>query len=294
MLEEPSSAVVHFYRAIVMHADVWRERLDATTNWAVVITIGVVSFAFSRPETPPYVLLFLIAASWLFLIMESRRYQIYDLWRRRIRSINQYIIAPSIAPEEAPEEEEIQRGLSALARDLGRAVPHLPFVDAVGYRIRRNYGFIFLFAVGAWVLKLILHPEEAASLAEVVARAELAAIPGAVVLTIVGILSLVVLFLGLRAPSEQMISWRRIPSPLSRLRQGAIFSDKLREYEAADSYERPGPSAAHSLEEFFSSAEVEVTSDDEHTDEPRDDDAVKKDTKKGPPPDDTPPDEEPS
>ena len=302
-MKEPSSAVVHFYRAIVMHADVWRERLDATTNWAVVTTIGVISFAFSRPDTPHFVLLFLIAASWLFLIMETRRYQVYDLWRRRIRSINQFIIAPRISSKNAPPQEEIDRGLTALALDLGRAVPHLRFVDALGYRIRRNYGFIFLFTVGSWILKLILHPGEPTSFSEVVSHAELAAIPGSVVVSIVAILSLIVLFLALRAPSEQMISWRRLPSPLSRMRTGSAFAEKLLEEESKESFVRPGPSAPRPLEEFFPPDEVETTDvGDDSTasgdsaalaDEPGDaggDETQKKD----PPSDDESSDDEPS
>ena len=31
---------VHFYRAVVSHMDVWRQRMDATTNWAAAMTSG--------------------------------------------------------------------------------------------------------------------------------------------------------------------------------------------------------------------------------------------------------------
>ncbi len=249
-LPEPSSAVVHFYRAIVMHADVWRERLDATTNWAVVITIGVISFAFSRPETPHFVLLFLAVSSSLFLVMESRRYQIYDLWRRRIRSLNQYVIAPQIAPDEAPDDGDIAQGRAALAHDLGRAVPHLRFLDAIGYRLRRNYGFLYLFTVACWLLKVYLHPEQVDSLAHFIERAQIAHLSGALVLSIVGLISLLVLFLALRAPSEQMLSWRRLPSPLSRLKGGALFRDDLADDQRARPFERPGPLGPRPMEEF--------------------------------------------
>ncbi len=239
-MNEVSSAVVHFYRAIVMHADVWRERLDATTNWAVVTTIGVISFAFARPQAPHFILLLLISACGLFLIMESRRYQTYDLWRRRIRSINKYIIAPRIAPDTAPSDSETQRELASLAEDLGRAVPHLRFIDAVGYRLRRNYGYIYLFAVGSWAIKLYLHPAEATTAAELVSRAEIAMIPGTFVLGFVSLCSVLILFLALRAPSEQMLSWRRLPSPLIRLRKGTIFPQTVAEEEEERDAMRPG------------------------------------------------------
>ena len=289
-MDEPSSAIVHFYRAIVLHADVWRERLDATTNWAVVTTIGVISFSFSSPDSPHFILLFLISASLLFLFMESRRYQVYDLWRRRIRSINQYIVAPRLARDEAPSDEEIDKGLAALARDLGRAVPHLRFLDAAGYRIRRNYGFIFVFTVASWFLKLYLHPQEPSSTAEFVERAGVGAITGSSVIIIVAILSMFILFLALRAPSEQMVSWRRLPSPLNRLKRGSLFpSPTSDEDEQKDPFIRPGPRAPRPLAEFVVDESEELgNSDDDSSDEPveSDESGGETDNKKPPATDD--------
>ena len=101
MTGRPSDQVlVHFYRAVVMHMDVWRQRMDATTNWAAATTAGMVTFAFGDPRAPHVVLLLAIAFDVIFLLMESRRYQIYDLWRRRFRTLNQYLIAPVLAPGE--------------------------------------------------------------------------------------------------------------------------------------------------------------------------------------------------
>ena len=232
-----------------MHGDVWRERLDATTNWAVVTTIGVISFAFTRPDAPHFILLFLISADALFLIMESRRYQTYDLWRRRIRSINKYVIAPQLSPENAPPKAEVEQELSALAMDLGRAVPHLPFLDALGYRLRRNYGYIYIFTVGSWVIKLFLHPEEATTARTMVERADVGMIPGSFVLVFVALASLLILFTALRAPSEQMMRWRRVPSPLKRLQTGALFPRVMTEEEEERQSLRPGALAPRPLSE---------------------------------------------
>ncbi len=230
-MKETPSAVVHFYRAIVMHGDVWRQRLDATTNWAVVTTVGVISFAFTRPGAPHFILLLLIFASGLFLLMESRRYQIYDLWRRRIRVLNQYMVAPQLAPQIAADDEEIEDELAELARDLGRAVPHLRFIDAMGYRMRRNYGYIFTFIVGSWVLKLFLHPVGADSSAVLLERAAIGAIPGTAVIGFAFAFMSLVIFLALRAPSEQMVRWRQLPSPLDRLAKRSIFLRTMTEEE---------------------------------------------------------------
>ncbi len=218
-----TTVVVHFYRAIVMHADVWRQRLDATTNWAVVTNVGVISFSFTRPDSPHFLLLLLIMASCLFLVMESRRYQIYDLWRRRIRIVHRFVVAPNLSEASSPSQEKIDEELDHLARDLGRMVPHLSFIDALGYRIRRNYGYLFIFSVSSWALKLFLHPQEARSTTEVLARAELGMITGTTVVILVILASALILFLAMRAPSEQMMRWRELPSPWRRFVARFLF-----------------------------------------------------------------------
>ena len=228
---EPSTAIVHFYRAIVMHADVWRQRLDATTNWAVVTNVGVISFSFTRPDSPHFLLLILNAASFLFLLMESRRYQLYDIWRRRIRTMNRFVIAPELSPGFGPSQEKINQELEALANELGHVTPCLSFLDAMGYRIRRNYGYLFLFSIGSWVLKLFLHPDEAPNLAMILDRAAIGGIHGFGVLIMVFIGSLFILFLAMRAPSEQMVAWQQLPSPLARFQQRFLLRPPTEEEE---------------------------------------------------------------
>ncbi len=215
-MKEVPNAIVHFYRASVMHADVWRQRLDATTNWAVVSTAAIVTFAFSAPENPHFILLLALAFSTFFLIMESRRYQMFDLYRHRVRMLNRYIIAPALSPSTAPEEEEIETELTALAEELGSTVPHLSLVDSMGYRLRRNYGLLFGAVFGTWLLKLWYHPSPAHSGAAYVARARIGMAPGLGVLIGAGILVLILIFLAVRARTERMEEWRELPSPLRR------------------------------------------------------------------------------
>ena len=47
---EFNTAMVHYYRAEVQRSNVWRQRLDTTTNWAVVATGAAISFALSSPN----------------------------------------------------------------------------------------------------------------------------------------------------------------------------------------------------------------------------------------------------
>src|SRR6266496_268756 len=44
------TAMTHLFRAEIHRAGVWRQRLDTTTNWAVVSTGATLSIAFSQPD----------------------------------------------------------------------------------------------------------------------------------------------------------------------------------------------------------------------------------------------------
>lgn len=207
---------VHFYRAVVSHMDVWRQRMDATTNWAAATTAAMVTFSFGSVQSPHFVLLLALGFSFVFLLMESRRYQIFDLWRRRFRLLNRYVVAPVLRGTPGPDPVEQREALARVADDLGRMVPHLSLAQAMGYRIRRNYAYLFGVALAAWLLKLEVHPSSAESVEEIVRRASVGVIPGGVVMGSVALVALVTLLLALRAPSERMLNWAPIPSPLDR------------------------------------------------------------------------------
>lgn len=231
-MRDVPNTIVHFYRATVMHADVWRRRLDVTTNWAVVSTAAIVTFAFSDPDHPHFILPLSIVFAAFFLVMESRRYQAFNLWRQRVEMLNRYIVAPALAPKSAPPPDEIESELAALAAELGSNVPHLSLVDALGYRLRRNYALLFA-AVGAtWVLKLWYHPTPAASFSELIDRAALGGMSGGAVTSIFGGMLGFSMFLAARARTEKMQDWTELPSPLrralasdSRERETSLVSD---------------------------------------------------------------------
>lgn len=207
---------VHFYRAVVAHMDVWRQRMDATTNWAAATTAAMVTFSFGSVDSPHFVLLLAVGFNSVFLLMESRRYQTFDLWRRRFRLLNRYMIAPVLTDGEAANPAEQREGLARVAEDLGRMVPHLDLSHALGFRIRRNYGYLFAVGIFAWLLKLEVHPAPADNLGEIVRRAAVGVIPGSAIFAVLAVVLAGMLGLALRAPSEQMLNWAEIPSPLDR------------------------------------------------------------------------------
>lgn len=211
----PEQMLVHFYRAVVGHMDVWRQRMDATTNWAAATSAGMITFAFGTSASPHFVLLLALGFQGVFLLMESRRYQMFDLWRRRFRVLNQHLVVP-VLREDAELATAAAPSLAALASDLGRTVPHLGLMDSVGYRIRRNYGYLFMVTLVAWVLHLETQPDAATSFADFGARARVGLIPGPLVLGGVAAAAAAGTALALRAPSERMLDWAALPAPLAR------------------------------------------------------------------------------
>lgn len=210
---------VHFYRAVVAHMDVWRQRMDATTNWAAATAAGMITFTFSTAETPHYVLLLAFAFQAVFLVMESRRYQTFDLWRHRFRTLNRAMIVPSLEDRELDEAAE--RELRALAVDMGRTVPHMGLLQAVGYRTRRNYGYLFAVTLVAWIMKLEIQPVPALSVGVFLGRASIAFVPGALVFTLVmGTVGLLLLNAA-RAPTGDMLNWESVDPPWQRWNEKA-------------------------------------------------------------------------
>src|SRR5271166_4488779 len=87
-------ALAHLYRGELYRSTVWRTRLDATTNWAVLTTGIALSLAFSSESASPLplVLVGLLVAT--FLYIEARRYCFFDFWRIRAHVLEVYFFGP--------------------------------------------------------------------------------------------------------------------------------------------------------------------------------------------------------
>ena len=213
-----TSVMVHFYRASVMHADVWRRRLDVTTNWAVVTGVGIVTYAFSKPEHPAISLLVGIPFLAVFLFMESKRYQMYHLWRHRVRLLNRYMVAPSFTLDEGSDvPPEMRRQLAAMAQELGTNTPLVNLWQAMGYRIRRGYGLLFGAIVTMWFIKIVVHPVPATTISGVIQHAHVGPVSGWWVAASVLAFISGVLLLAMSSPTERMEGWVNRPSPLSQM-----------------------------------------------------------------------------
>ena len=181
-----TTILVHFYRAMVGRADLWRSRMDATTHWAIGVTAGMVSFALGNAAVPHYVVHVAALLTLSFLLLEARRLTFYHLWQQRVLLLEQGLVRPALrsgssrtgeVPPTEPEmtQEELR---SALDPHLGRTIPTMSIAKATARRLRRVYLYLFAVQLLAWGLKLAHHPGPAGSSAEVLSRAGVGIVPG--------------------------------------------------------------------------------------------------------------------
>src|SRR4051794_36638431 len=87
-------ALAHLYRGEVYRSTVWRTRLDATTNWAVVSTGLALSLTFSSESASPLPLVLVGLLVAVFLNIEERRYRFFDFWRVRAHILETQFLGP--------------------------------------------------------------------------------------------------------------------------------------------------------------------------------------------------------
>jgi uncharacterized membrane protein len=169
------AALAHLYRGELYRSTVWRTRLDTTTNWAVVTTGLALSLTFSNAEASPLPLVLVGLLVAVFLSIEARRYRFFDFWRVRAHILEVNFFGPILLGHGLTFTN---RWNEILYRDYINPQLHITFREAVGRRLRRNYGWIFLIQVIAYAGKLVIHPDPAEDFAMVLARARIGPIPG--------------------------------------------------------------------------------------------------------------------
>jgi uncharacterized membrane protein len=176
---EFTTAMVHLFRAEVARANVWRQRLDTTTNWAVVTTGASISLTFTESEISHIVVMLNLLLVTVFLLIEARRYRYYELWSSRVRLMETDFFAAMLVPPFHPSPDWAE----VLAENL--LLPHFPIStwEALGRRLRRNYLWIYVVVGFSWVAKLWLFPTMATSLDEVMNRASVGPITGQIILS---------------------------------------------------------------------------------------------------------------
>lgn len=174
------TSMVHFYRGEMSRANTWRNRLDATTNWAVVTVAAMLTFAFSDPLHPHATLLLTLLLITIFMTFEARRFRYFDVWRSRVRMLEENFFIPIIRRNLVSPREEWREWV---AEDLDHPTFKVTLYQAIAMRLRRNYLPIFGVILLAWIGKLNLHPDRATSLAGLIERMSMGPFPPWLVLS---------------------------------------------------------------------------------------------------------------
>jgi uncharacterized membrane protein len=198
--------MTQFYRGERGRATSWRTRLDHTTDWAVILAATLLTWAFSDPTRPHYVVLVGIVMVTLFLLIEARRYQVLDVWRSRVRLLEENLFADALDGREPPRPE----WRTLLSDDLRRPTVKTPFVEAVHRRLRRVYFPLLVVLLFAWVVQLTVFEDTTMGVVE---AARIGRIPG---WTVIGLVA------GTYVVLSALTVW-----PLERRAKGRLRADEV-------------------------------------------------------------------
>ncbi|WP_157971705.1 DUF2270 domain-containing protein [Halorussus litoreus] len=185
----------HLYRGQMDRVTSWRSRLDQTTYWAVTIMAAILTWAFSSRNNPHYLLLIGMGILVVFLFVETRRYRAYDVWRERIRLLEQDLFAQMLDPDEEVTHGEWRR---RIGNDLRNPAVKVTLFTAFSRRLSRVYYPFLLVLLAAWVVRITAFaPDEP--------WRTTAAIPGVSGVVVVG--SVAAVYLALTAVSVYYLFW---------------------------------------------------------------------------------------
>jgi uncharacterized membrane protein len=150
---ESITMLAHFYRGELARMISWRDRLDRTTNWAIAALAAMLSFSLSSQQAHHSVLLFAMLLIYGLLLIEARRYRFYDVYRARVRRLESEYFAEMFAAGTAGARVT----LATFSEELRRPRFSITLLQAMSRRLRRNYFWIFLVVLLAWLVKTTSH-----------------------------------------------------------------------------------------------------------------------------------------
>jgi uncharacterized membrane protein len=180
---EAITLVAHYYRGELTRMISWRDRLDRTTNWAIGALAAMLSISLSSQQAHHSVLLFAMLLILVLLVIEARRYRFFHVYRARVRLMEREYFADLFAPRK-PGAPRVM--LEPLAEDLRLPCFRVSLLQAMARRLRRNYCWIFLVVLLAWLVKTTSeiadgHTRLVHTLHEFFTNAAIAGIPGVAV-----------------------------------------------------------------------------------------------------------------
>jgi len=159
------NALSHYYRGEMARMMSWRDRLDRTTNWAITGVGAMLSISLSSAQSHHGVLLFAMVLIFLLLSIESRRYRFFHVYRSRVRLIERNYYVRILSPR---DKVDPAHWMNQLAEDLRLPRFTITTTQAMARRLRRNYIWLFLILLLAWLLKTTTGVLQASGSAQIV------------------------------------------------------------------------------------------------------------------------------
>jgi uncharacterized membrane protein len=200
------TAMVHLYRGEMHRMTVWRQRLDITSNWGILLTVALATFALGSMQVPHYTLLLGLTIIGISILIEARRYRHvhHSNWRLYLIEVGYFseLLSPS-------DNTYRQVWRTMLAEDLRHPRQTISWFLATRARLRRNYLLLFYFLEVVWFTKLFIHPNSPNSGAQFLARFAVGdLIPSWLVALTAAIFIVVATLLALTCPTlEELEDW---------------------------------------------------------------------------------------
>ncbi|WP_134670909.1 DUF2270 domain-containing protein [Halorussus marinus] len=173
------SVMAHAYRGEVDRVGTWRQRLDQATTWSVTVLAAILTWAFSSGDNPHYILLIGVVVVAIFLGIEARRYRDYDVFRSRVRLLQENLFANALDPSDGVESRDWRAQLS---RDYRRPTRKVSVPEALANRLKRVYLALLGVLLVAWAFRITAFaPRE-----DWLTAAAIGTIPGVAVIGTVG------------------------------------------------------------------------------------------------------------
>lgn len=187
--------LAHYYRGEMGRMISWRDRLDRTTNWAIGALAAMLSISLASEQAHHAVLLFAMLLIFVLLFIEARRYRFFHVYRARIGLLEREYFARFFTLGSAHPPVNLE----ALGEDLRHPRFKVSLLQAMSRRLRRNYGWLFLVVLLAWLVKTTSYVQDGGtrfihSTHEFLENAAVAGVPGGIVLLAVGGLYLWLVF----------------------------------------------------------------------------------------------------
>jgi uncharacterized membrane protein len=144
------NTMAHFHRAEILRMAGWRDRIDRTTNWSITVVAAMLSVSLSTAISHHGVLLFAMLLVFLLLWIEARRYRFFDVYRSRVRQFERHYFAQVFSPS----ADQALNWLSILGETLREPTFLVSQKSAFCRRLKRNYIYLFLILLLAWILKI--------------------------------------------------------------------------------------------------------------------------------------------